>query len=181
MKSRIFIAINLPVGIKEEIKAIQQKLSKFDWPVRWELSDKWHLTLRFLGDIAERELETVKQIVSESVKDIKSFSLSINGFVAFPNLKVPLVICLKLKESEPLSKLQNKITESIKRAAIGEYERHPFSGHITIGRTKPIHANYRALTKIEFYGKFEVSSVEIMRSILKPKGSVYSVVESYKF
>jgi len=66
----------------------------------------------------------------------------------------------------------------IANAEIGEYERHPFSGHITIGRAKPVGANYRALTKMKFNEQFQVKSVEIMESVLKLEGSVYSVVES---
>jgi len=178
MTRRVFIAINLPPEVKEEIKAVQQKLKKFDWPVRWESESKWHLTLRFLGSITQEEVEQVKQIVSQSVKKVQPFTLTINNFIVFPSLKFPRVVCLKIDDSEPLFKLQKLIARAIEQAEIGEYERHPFSGHITIGRAKPVGANYRALTKMKFNEQFQVKSVEIMESVLKLEGSVYSVVES---
>jgi len=100
MTRRVFIAINLPPEVKEEIKAVQQKLKKFDWPVRWESESKWHLTLRFLGSITQEEVEQVKQIVSQSVKKVQPFTLTINNFIVFPSLKFPRVVCLKIDDSE---------------------------------------------------------------------------------
>jgi len=63
---------------------------------------------------------------------------------------------------------------------LGEPERHQFHGHITIGRTASVTKDYHALTKIQFSDTAEVRSVEIMKSVLKPDGSVYSIIKSYR-
>jgi len=180
MKRRVYIAINLPENLKEEIVAVQKKLKKFDWPVRWTTADNIHLTLRFLGSITDQKIEQAKSIVEQAVNKNKSFFLQIDNFIAFPNLKMPRVICLNIEENNKLLNLQADIAGPIEEQGIGESERHPFSGHITIGRVKPISANYRALTQIKFSSQFEVKSVEIMESVLKSEGPVYSVVESYE-
>jgi len=180
MEHRIFIAINLPEDLKKEIVPVQKKLKKFDWPVRWTATDNIHLTLRFLGSITDQEIEQVKGIIEQAVKKTKLFLLQISNFVAFPNLKVPRVICLSVEESETLYNLHSDIVSPIEEQGIGESERYPFSGHITIGRAEQQSANYRALSKMEFNANFTVDSVEIMASVLKPEGPVYSVIKSHK-
>ena len=161
MKHRIFIAINLPEDFKKEIVAVQNKLKKFDWPVRWTIADNIHLTLRFLGSITEQEIEQVKSIIEQAVNKSKQFSLQINNFIAFPNLKFPRVICLNVEESEPLFNLQADIAGPIEEQGIGESERYSFIGHITIGRVRPVSANFRALAKIDFKSQFRVRSVAV--------------------
>lgn len=180
MKQRIFIAINLPDDLKKEIVAVQNKLKGFDWPVRWTVADNIHLTLRFLGSITDQGIEQVKSIVEQATKNYNSFSLTINSFIAFPSLKIPRVICLNVEENNELFELQVAIASPIEEQGIGEFERHSFTGHITIGRVKPVTANFRALSKMEFKSEFEVKSAEIMESVLKPEGPVYSIVQSYK-
>lgn len=180
MRRRIFIAINLPEDLKEEIIAVQRKLKKFDWPVRWIVTDNIHLTLRFLGSITNQEIEQVKSIVQQATNKARPFSLQINNFIAFPNLKMPRVICLNVEENKVLFNLQADIASPIEEQGIGESERHPFSGHITIGRVGMVSANFRALTKIEFKSSFEMKSVEITESILKPEGPQYIIRKSFK-
>lgn len=180
MKQRIFIAINLPDKLKHEIIVVQNKLKKFDWPVRWTVPENIHLTLRFLGSISDEEIQRVKGIIEQAVKTTKPFTVNLDGFIVLPSFKVPRVICLNVVDSESLFNLQADIANAIEEQGIGESERHPFTGHITIGRMEPVSVNFRALTQLQFKSSFEVTSVEIMESVLKPEGPVYSVVRSYK-
>ena len=177
---RIFIAINLPGEIKQEIVELQKKLKKFDWPVRWSVIDNFHLTLRFIGSMTDQEVEELKNIVEPSVKGISPFTLNLNGFIVLPSFEAPRVIGLSLKDNEALFSLQNKIAGPVEEQGIGEPERFSFNGHITIGRLEPVKVNFRALTQLQFKGSFEVRSVEIMESVLKPEGPVYSTVESFQ-
>ncbi|MBU0598326.1 RNA 2',3'-cyclic phosphodiesterase [Patescibacteria group bacterium] len=181
MTKRIFVAINLPDDLKRNIVALQNKLQKFDWPVRWEDEDKLHITLRFLGSITEQNISQINEIVSRAINNFKTFTLKINNFIAFPSFKFPRVICLNIKENESLFELQKKIADPIEDQGIGESERHPFSGHITIGRVKPVNANFRALNKIGFKSEFKVKLVEIMQSNLYSTGSEYSIMNKHEF
>ncbi len=180
MRHRIFIAINLPEETKEKITIVQNKLRKFDWPVRWTSVDNLHITLRFLGFITEKEIAEARKIVGGAVRRSKSFVLNIDGFIVLPGFEKPRVIGLNIENSEELFKLQSNIAGAIEKQKIGESERYPFTGHITIGRLKPVRLNFRALTQIEFKSNLEIHSTEIMESQLKPAGPNYSIVESFK-
>lgn len=96
--NRVFIALDLPDDPKQAILAAQKKLSTFDWPVRWEPIEKLHITLRFLGNITEKELAKVQEIVVYESEETIAFQLNINGYILFPCVKSPRVICLRLEK-----------------------------------------------------------------------------------
>ncbi|RLE06849.1 RNA 2',3'-cyclic phosphodiesterase, partial [Candidatus Aerophobetes bacterium] len=56
---RVFIAIELPESVKEEIARIQEKLKKTRDKIKWVDPALIHLTLKFLGEINEKGLEKV--------------------------------------------------------------------------------------------------------------------------
>lgn len=179
MLHRIFIAINFPELLTKEIITVQQKLKKFALPVRWTSPENVHLTLRFLGSLGDEEVTQVKSIVKQVVKIAKPFSVHIDGFIVLPGFITPRVICLNVVDSEPLLDLQAKIAGAVEEQGIGESESHPFTGHLTIGRMEPVRVNFRALTQLQFKSSFEVKSVEVIESVLKPDWLVYSLVESH--
>jgi 2'-5' RNA ligase len=180
MSHRIFIAINLPNEIEDKIAIVQNKLKKFDWPVRWTSVDNLHITLRFLGSITEKGIDEVRKIVGGAVKKSKPFVLNIDGFIVLPGLETPRVIGLNIENSEELFKLQSSIAGAIEEQGIGEPERHPFTGHITIGRLEPARLNFRALTQMKFKSNLEIRSVEIMESKIKLHQPEYKLCSSHK-
>ena len=55
---RLFIAVNLPDALRQELWAAAAALRRGDFPVKWVAADALHLTLKFLGEVApEREPE----------------------------------------------------------------------------------------------------------------------------
>lgn len=178
MSKRIFIGIPLSGEVQNAILDVQQTLKKFDWPIRWEVAEKLHITLRFLGNISEKELAHTKSIIIQSVEGVRPFIVSLDGFVAFPNFRFPNVLCIRALDNVALTNLQSKIAHTIEESEIGEFERHPFSGHITIGRAGRSPANYRALKQLEFKARFKVQSIQVVESIFSQHGSQYSIVHT---
>lgn len=180
MNHRIFIAINFPDDLKKRILDCQNKLKKFDWPVRWVGEANMHLTLKFLGSIDYESLKKIKQIVGGVVNQYKPFTIAFKDLLAFPNLQRPRVIGLEILENKELNSLANELRGKIDQASIGQPEERPFVSHVTLGRVKNPAGHWQALSKIKFADSFTVKSVEIMESVLKPEGPVYKVVESFQ-
>jgi len=88
MVKRIFIAINLPDDIKNQLSLKQSKLdklfSKSDIPVRWTKKENLHLTLYFLGYIRENKLESVFELTKKTSSSFESFSIKLNKIVYAP-------------------------------------------------------------------------------------------------
>lgn len=181
---RCFIAINLPASIKEQLGQIQEELRRSQADVSWVKPPNIHLTLKFLGEIGEKRVERVKEVLAEVVPGVSTFSLMLEGLGVFPNLKVPRVVWVGVKETPPaLLELQKAVDEGLAQIGFPK-EGRKFSPHFTLGRVRSLR-NLEALRdslsnlKVEALGDAKVMSLELMRSRLSPKGSEYSVLEQF--
>ena len=64
---RTFIAIQLDREIQESLRGIQDHLQKSGADVKWVKPENIHLTLKFLGDVAEEKINDVIQAVTISL------------------------------------------------------------------------------------------------------------------
>jgi len=78
MGLRLFLAIDLPPPIAAEVQALCQGLPG----TRWSNPAQLHLTLRFLGDTPEPQVEPLRARL-EGVRRA-SFALAVRGVGAFP-------------------------------------------------------------------------------------------------
>lgn len=180
MKHRVFIAIDLPDDLKELIVQAQDKMNKFNWPVRWEPIEKLHITLRFLGNITNEDIAIVQDIVHAEIQKTQAFPLTLDGYVFFPTSKYPTVLCLLVVDNTVLYTFQRALADALAEVQLGEPERHSFNGHITIGRTKPMSVPYNALSQVKFKHQCECNSVSIYCSELLESGSRYTIINTYQ-
>lgn len=184
---RTFISINLDDLAKSEIGIIQQRVKneieslnkEFSKAIKWEAKEKFHLTLFFIGELNQQKTDEVRSrlIKLEKITDTNEMSFEANGISAFPNLKFPRVIVLKMNNPEgSVFKLSEKITESM--SEIGLKSDKAFHPHITIARVR--RENKINLTKLKNFPeinlKFSVNNFYLMKSELKSTGSVYEVL-----
>lgn len=66
---RVFFALELGSDSRKEIRHIQSRLKKIflHEKVSWIMSDRFHITLRFLGDCSDSEVEILKQFFEQEV------------------------------------------------------------------------------------------------------------------
>ncbi len=179
MKNRLFLAITLPEQTKKAILGIQQKLKRFDWPVRWEPPNKWHITLRWLGYITDSEIQRVQKIVARYIAAYEPLSVRIQDFIVLPSFALPRVICLNITGSQSLQDISSDINTAIDARGIGQPMRHLAASHITLGRMQPIRVNFRALTKLHFQHAFTANEIALVNSQTNPKQAVYSIIKTF--
>ena len=181
-KIRTFLSLNLDNKSAETIKSYQNELKKClsNYDIKWEDPEKFHLTLRFLGNLRIENLEPLIFTCRRLSPDFDEIRYTTNGIGLFPGNKYPRVIFFSLNESgnntESLLSLIDKIIFNF-----GVKPEKRFIPHITVGRFKK---NYRLFQENfkEFQGiEINFSSFFLMKSILKPTGSVYEVIEEFKF
>ena len=188
---RCFIALDLPRGIINEIKRIQQLIKKkklFDGKLTE--SENLHLTLKFLGEISEDKVEKVK----EGLRKIKfeNFEAELGEIGAFPmkyKKKVRgkdkkyknyiRVIWVKLG-GKGVFELQKQVDEILKDLFKPEVR---FMSHITIARVKRV---YDKTGFLEYLNKlkipklrFKVKKFYLKKSELFESGPIYEDVEEY--
>lgn len=176
-KRRVFIAINLPEDIKKKLTGYKERWPEL--PIRWIKQDNIHITLVFLGYIADEELINICSAVKEAASKHSSFSINLFKICYGPtDKKPPRMVWVIGEKSEEFASLKNDLDKSL---AI--LEKRQFSPHITLGRIKQfewrrIEPEERPEINEDISLNFEVESIEIMESVLKRGGPEYTVVES---
>lgn len=181
---RLFIAIEIPAAVLDELMAIQNRL-KEEAPsgtVKWVRPQGIHLTLKFLGDVPVTKRDTLENALGSAVKTHSPFTLAATGLGCFPNLKRPRVVWVGVAQQlVELGALRDAVEEHI--APLGyPTEDRPFNPHLTLGRIKrearrdAIQQVTRLVeaTTVDARYTWEVDAVHLIRSELKPTGAVYT-------
>jgi 2'-5' RNA ligase len=185
---RLFVAIELPDPVKQELGRLQEHIEKScrSCPARWVTPGNVHLTLNFLGDVGASKLEDIKRAVAQTSGGATGFDLSLGELGAFPNLERPRVIWVGIRgDLNRLLALQKNLEQSISPLGIAPAAR-PFSPHLTLARIgdevfaadKKRLGTAAAGTACGTDCRVPIRSVSLIRSQLKPGGPVYTVLDS---
>ena len=135
---RVFIAIDIPQEKRKEIIKIQATLPEFKGKKTEQ--ENQHLTLKFLGEINEKELEIIKHTLS--LIKVKQFETEIDVIGVFdPNLI--RIIWLHMSNCDELQK------EVDKKLASMFMPENRFMSHLTIARVKNVKDRSKFLKELE--------------------------------
>lgn len=175
---RTFIAFPITEGLIEKISAFQQELKKLRLDAKWVNPKSIHLTVKFLGETPVSSLKEIEKKIEEIAKRHSSFSVAIDTFGIFPNLRSPRVLWVGSKEGTPEGDSFAQTLEETLEALGFKKEERPFKPHLTLARLRSL-LNEKALS--EFAEKYELPWKEILpcqtlihyQSTLTPKGALY--------
>ncbi|MBI4843722.1 MAG: RNA 2',3'-cyclic phosphodiesterase [Nitrospirae bacterium] len=175
---RSFIAIELPEEAKNLLAETEAALKKSGADIRWVKPGNIHLTLKFLGDTREEDVDAILMRIIGACDGFSAFKLNMAGIGLFPGPGAPKVLWMGLNGEKSLVMLQKKVEEAV--APLGfPPEKRAFTPHLTIGRFRSME-NKDALIKEavsmkdKMFGSFDVKSVIFMKSELNPSGAVYT-------
>jgi len=171
---RLFFAVDFPLEIKEEIHQDITPLFKY-YGVKWVAKENYNLTLAFLGEKDEKELSQIDR-AAKSVSKIDELNNKIGDFGAFPNLKRPKVLFLKI-ESPGLLTLAENLRQNLTENNIA-FDKKPFVPHLTIGRVKgEITDLYLPKIKPK---EFKLTNFCLFKSTLTSGGPIYEKIKLYE-
>ncbi|MDO8470538.1 MAG: RNA 2',3'-cyclic phosphodiesterase, partial [bacterium] len=101
---RIFIAINLPEEVKESLVSFQDQWP--DLPANWTKKENLHITLQFLGNVSDKELEKVIEKLTSAGKNHASFEGTLRNIVYGPTKSRPSMVWAFAEKSSSLAALQ---------------------------------------------------------------------------
>jgi 2'-5' RNA ligase len=181
--TRTFIAIAVPEPVEQELARLQAELAPEVAGCHWPSTRPFHITLAFLGDVPDSDLNRICQTVTASTISLDRFEVEVHGLGAFPNASRPRVVWAGVTATNinALNELQQSIIGSLER--IGQGPDDPrFHPHVTLGRIKDSRqGNRKVQALIERWagwsaGGFTVTDVFVMASILGRAGPRYEVL-----
>jgi 2'-5' RNA ligase len=175
---RGFIAIEIPAA--SSIINLEQAISKTGADVKLVEPENIHLTLKFLGDTEENQIDAIEQILKESVVGATPFSLTLRGTGVFPNERYLKVLWIGIVDGDILTRIARSLDEKLLLLGFAKDQRG-FSAHLTIGRVRTAKNKDQLLTVINKYKDEEflthtVTAVTLKKSELTPKGPIYTTL-----
>ncbi len=133
---RSFLAIELSEAIKSEASLFVQTLQGKCQGFRFLDSKSWHLTLHFFGQVELEKIEKLGVCLQNALSDNKPFSISLEGFGAFPDGGNPRVLWMGVGgDLKKLSELKSRVDHILQKMHF-PIETRSFNPHITIARSK---------------------------------------------
>ena len=191
---RAFLAVELSQELRAELATVQQELKhriepemKRDMRISWARPASIHLTLKFLGDMDEQVVDSLRAALEQAIGSQIAVNVPLERLGAFPRPQSPRVLWIgpsenweKGAEAKRVAEIHGAIEQACEDLSFLR-ETKPFSPHLTVARIKVGErqvgvalAKSGALDRPLSLGSLAVESVVLMKSELKSTGSVYT-------
>jgi RNA 2',3'-cyclic 3'-phosphodiesterase len=136
---RSFVAAPLPETLKAELFSVAQSLAGALPAVKWSRKiENLHVTIKFLGPVAETRLGALAAALDRAVGDLPPFEIALRGLGAFPSLQKAQVIWAGVEDrTGGLARVSAAVETLSAELGVGQREPRPFQPHVTLGRSKP--------------------------------------------
>lgn len=178
---RTFIAVPLTDAIRHRAIALQDELARTGTEVKWVEPENLHVTLVFLGEVADKDVPGVCRIAQEAVAGMAPFPASIETVGCFGNPRRPRTIWVGVGQgTQEMVAIHDNLETPLLDLGYRREERK-FTPHITLGRVKsdrPADGMAAALREHAGWkgGDMTVSEIHVMGSELTQDGPVYTVL-----
>jgi 2'-5' RNA ligase len=179
--TRTFVALVIPDSLGAKLTRLQSLLAPSVERVRWATASPFHVTLAFLGDVNNADLNAVCLAVQDAARDTPPLELRIEGLNLFGTPTRPRVLWVGLGGPglDALLALQKRIAAAAADAGYPDdepvYRPHVTLGRVTRGRAPgadltPLLNHYRTWSA----GSFRAAEAVTFASTLTPDGPVYA-------
>lgn len=174
VNARVFVSIPVPNTsgldpLLRDLKGIRG--------VRPSPSKQMHITLKFIGDIPEENVDAVRDCVSESVAGVSRGRITLRGVGAFPNQRAPRIVWTGVETDLPLARISEELGRRLGAEGI-PFDGKPFEPHVTVARVdgRPdLSRIVRNYSSVEF-ASFICPAVLVMKSELSPEGASHTIM-----
>jgi len=167
---RLFLALHPPL---EAAHALLGRLEGLELPAhRRTPIDQLHLTVLFVGDTPERELDAVIESVERAAAGVTAFELVTRGLVALPERGPARLVAAETSAPGALLELRRRL---VSRLVTHKRKPAPLRPHLTLAR-------FRAPTTFDLPRfeapsfAFRVDAICLQSSVLHPDGAEHRTV-----
>jgi len=138
-----------------------------------------HITMRFLGDIKPAMVDHVHEAMKKV--SFSAFDCEIHGLGVFPDLRYARVIWAGIRKgAEESTEIFNQLEPSLRQLGF-KPDPKGFSPHLTLARVKTGRNKTELTSRIQEladydFGVVRADCLRLKKSVLTPKGPIYSTL-----
>jgi len=180
---RLFVAVDLPSGIKEILGGFAAGLEQVSKDARFTDIQNLHITLKFLGETCESTVSNVEDTINGVLSGFSPFKVEVLGSGVFPSAQAPRVAWVGAESFGVLEAIFCKLGNRLESCGFKKDQRM-FSPHVTIARIRSSKKETQLLKYIReneknMFGAFEVNRVDLMESRLTSRGAQYACLRTF--
>lgn len=182
---RVFVAVGLPTSVRTEIDAALVPLRRATSAARWVQPEALHLTLQFLGYVADDRISELTAALEPAAARCAPFTMQLEGFGGFPELRLARVFWIGIQPSEALTALQRSVEEALAGMGFAP-EARGFHPHVTVARAvraakrSDLSGLAHAAAAFTYRAEVPVQTIELMQSVLRRSGAIYTAVRTFR-
>jgi RNA 2',3'-cyclic 3'-phosphodiesterase len=174
---RLFVAIPLTqeyISFLNSFREANKDLKN----VRWTLPENLHITLCFIGKVAESKTEEIISVIDELTQKTNPFSLEFKENRYATDKRQPTMIWCEFQKNKDFVDLYNSLHKRPTEYLVKKESRKNPIPHITLARLKSFSKDQLIQDK-ELPGILTVNKIELWESKLNPAGSEYSMIKRF--
>lgn len=181
---RAFIGIEFSKEAKDKIIEIQSVIRNKSVQGRWKYIDNFHLTLKFLGEVSEAQINKIHDNMYSKFVATGNFTLNAGGISYFKGDRSLRVVFLKIFDK---GKKLDSIFKTIEECCIEEgieKEKRVFSPHITLGQDVILKNGFDEMEReVDSLPAIEipVRKISIIKSEQNGNKRIYTQVKAVEF
>jgi len=181
---RLFVALQLSAEVRETFAALLGKLRRTDSKPRWVHPENLHITLKFIGHVADEKLPLICDALA-AIPVPPPMTIEFHSLGFFPNARRATVVWVGVQPLPELAALTGRIDNALAVCGVPP-ETRPFAPHLTLARLKETRLSDVLRTQIEnaqnrSFGKQAVREFDLVESELKSTGAEYTTLRSFPF
>ena len=128
---RLFVAFDIDDNIRDRIVRFLDGVRGFAPDARWAQPESLHVTLKFIGEQSEAQVDEIKLTLTSMEAD--HFEMNFGGYGFFPSARAPRVFWIGIQAGPELASLASAVDLKLSSLNV-QKEEHAFNPHLTLAR-----------------------------------------------
>jgi RNA 2',3'-cyclic 3'-phosphodiesterase len=181
---RLFVALELSAELRKTFAALLGELRRADPEPRWVPPENLHVTLKFIGHVANEKLPLICDVLA-ALPVPPPMSIEFHGLGFFPHARLPTVVWAGLEAPPALAAQASRIDHALAVCGVPP-ETRSFAPHLTLARIRDARLSDALRARIEnkldrSFGKQTVRDFHLIESKPKSTGAEYTLLRSFPF
>lgn len=179
----MFVAAEISDDVRDFMGTVTNSFELSGSELKTVKRENLHITLKFLGEVREADVNKVCDAMRELTRLTKPFRIGISGIGYFGKKVFPTALWAGISDgAEKLDELCRNLEERL--SFIRKEGRDP-KPHVTFARVKSVGNPHKFVERIEGFwdvkfGEVDVNEIALKRSILRESGPLYHDYMKFK-